>query len=227
MNRGKKRGAVIEMFHLLLLFFFCLTGKFAQRTNMTKVKLITNPEEYFDMLTADEIVVTDASFVSDDVMELRYENKENFIEPNVKTNVVIAAFTTAHARLKLYSTLEHLGERVLYYDMDSVIYVIKPGEMEPETGVYLGELTDELDGNYITTFVSGGPKNYAYKLNNGKTCCKIRGITLNFQTLETVNFDVMRDMLCVISTTRTSMNLSKPTARPTLLLLPLLQPMPV
>ena len=82
---------------------------------MTKVKLITNPEEYFDMITADEIVVTDASFVSHDVMELRYENKENFIEPNAKTNVVIAAFTTAHARLKLYSTLEQLGERVLYY----------------------------------------------------------------------------------------------------------------
>ena len=111
---------------------------------MTKVKLITN---YFDMLPADEIVVTDASFVSDDVMELRYENKENFIEPNAKTNVVIAAFTTAHARLKLYSNLEQLGERVLYYDTDSVIYVSKPGEMEAETGVYLGELTDELDGN--------------------------------------------------------------------------------
>ena len=66
---------------------------------------------------------------------------------------------------------------------------------EPETGVYLGELTDELDGDYITTFVSGGSKNYAYKLSSGKTCCKIRGITLNYQTLETVNFDVMRDMI--------------------------------
>ena len=69
-----------------------------------------------------------------------------------------------------------------------MIYVSKLGEMEPEIGVYLGELTDELDGNYITTFVSGGPKNYAYKLNNGKTCYKIRGITLNFQTLENSQF---------------------------------------
>ena len=33
---------------------------------------------------------------------------------NGKTNVVIAAFTTAHARLKLYSVLEQLDRRVLY-----------------------------------------------------------------------------------------------------------------
>ena len=69
---------------------------------MTKVKLVSKPEEYFDMLTSDEIEVTDASFVSDDVIELRYENKENFVEPNARTNAVIAAFTTAHARLKFY-----------------------------------------------------------------------------------------------------------------------------
>ena len=71
----------------------------------------------------------------------------------------------------------------------------KLGEPEPETGVYLGELTDELDGDYITTFVSGGPKNYAYELSSGKTCCKIRGITLNYQTLEKVNFNVMCDLV--------------------------------
>ena len=51
------------------------------------------------MLTFDEIEVTDDSFVSDDVIEVRYENTENFIDTNSKTNVVIAAFTMAHARL--------------------------------------------------------------------------------------------------------------------------------
>ena len=174
---------------------------------MSKVKLVSEPQEYFDMLTADEIEVTDASFVSDDVLELRYENKENFIEPNARTNVVIAAFTTAHARLKLYSVLEQLKERVLYYDTNSVIYTSKPGEEDPETGVYLGELTDELDGDYITTFVSGGPKNYAYELSSSKTCCKIRGISLNYKTLETVNFNVMRDMVKGIGPEKVSVDI--------------------
>ena len=191
---------MVLKFYMLFVLYIFFIGKFAQKANMTKVKLVSEPKEYFNMLTSDKVKVTDASFVNDDVVEIHYENKDDFVEPNARTNVVVAAFTTAHACLKLYSVLEQLKERVIYYDTDSVIYTYKPGEENPKTGVYLGELTDELDGNYITTFVSGSPKNYAYKLSNGKTCCKIRGITLNYQTLETVNFDVMRDMmLCAIN----------------------------
>ena len=84
---------------------------------------------------------------------------------------------------------------MFYYDTDSVIYVSKNGDWEPETGVYLGELTDELDGDYISTFVSGGPKNYGYELSSGKTNCKIRGITVDYQTLEKVIFSVTKDMV--------------------------------
>ena len=73
---------------------------------MTKVKLVSELEEYFDMLTSGEIEVTDASFVSDDVIELRYENKENFVEPNARTNVVIAAFDD---RARQIETLQCIG----------------------------------------------------------------------------------------------------------------------
>ena len=79
-----------------VLFIYLFIGTFAQKPNMTKVK-VSEHKEYFDMLTADEVEVTDASFVSDDVPEIRYENKDDFVEMNARTNVVIAAFTTAHA----------------------------------------------------------------------------------------------------------------------------------
>ena len=108
---------------------------------------------------------------------------------------LFAAFTTTHASLKLYSVLEQLNRRVLYFDKDSVIYVSREGNWEQPTGLYLGDLTDELDGNYITTFVSGGPKNYSNKLNMGKTVWKIRGITLNYKTQQEVSFDVMQNMV--------------------------------
>ena len=130
---------------------------------MTQVRLISDPAEYFDLLSSDKVNVTDANFINDEIIEVHYENTDEFIEAKGKTNVVIAAFTTAHARLKLYSVLDQLDRRVLYFDTDSIIYVSKEGEWEPPTGSYLGELTDELDGNHITTFVSGGPKNYSYK----------------------------------------------------------------
>ena len=176
---------------------FLILGKFAQRPNMTKVKIISDPAEYFDLLSSDQIKVTDANFINDELIEVHFENVDEFVEADGKTNVVIAAFTTAHARLKLYSVLEQLDRRVLYFDTDSVIYVSKDGEWEPPTGSYLGELTDELEGGHITTFVSGGPKNYAYETNTSKTVCKVRGITLNYKTVQKVNFNVMCDMICL------------------------------
>ena len=134
--------------------------------------------------------------VNDDTVEVHYTNTEEFAEQDNKTNIVIAAFTTAYARLKLYDLLDLLQERVLYYDTDSVIYVHEPGKPDPPLGDYLGDLTDELDpGDYITTFISGGPKNYAYLTNNGKTETKIRSITLNYDATKKINMDVMRHLV--------------------------------
>ena len=134
--------------------------------------------------------------VNDETVELQYTNKDEFVEENDKVNIVIAAFTTAYARLKLYDLLDVLQERVLYYDTDSVIYVHEPGKPDPPLGDYLGDLTDELDvGDYITTFISGGPKNYAYHTNNGKSETKIRGITLNYDATKKINMDVMRHLV--------------------------------
>ena len=121
------------------------------------------------------------------------------METPARTNVVLACFTTAQARLKLYEVLEKLDRRVLYFDTDSVVYVTDEGEWEPPLGDYLGQLTDELkeeDGPFIETFVSAGPKNYAYKTALvGKVCCKVRGFTLNFRTSQKINMESMLDVV--------------------------------
>ena len=53
-------------------------------------------------------------------------------------------------------------------------------------------MTDELEGDTITEFVSGGPKNYGYKTANGKVCCKVRGFTLSVHGDRQLNYDVMK-----------------------------------
>ena len=176
-----------------VLFF--LLGKFAQRSNLIKTELVTEPKELFDLLYSSEFEVTDARLVNDETVEVHYRNIGEFEEQNDKVNIVIAAFTTAYARLKLYDLLDQLQEQVLYYDTDSVIYVHEPGKPEPSLGDYLGDLTDELDGDYITAFMSGGPKNYAYETNNNKRVTKIRGITLDYATTKKLNFEVMCSLL--------------------------------
>ena len=97
-------------------------------------------------------------FVNNETVQLDWVYNDDFIKASARTNVIIAAYTTAQARLKLYSYLKLLGERVLYCDTDSVVFITSPGQQEPPLGVYLGDLTDEVLKNAITAFstVTGG-----------------------------------------------------------------------
>jgi hypothetical protein len=56
-------------------------------------------------------------------------------------------------------------------------------------------MTNELGSDeYIEEFVSGGPKNYAYRTSKKKTVCKVRGFTIKYATAQHDNFDSIRDM---------------------------------
>ena len=82
---------------------------------------------------------------------------------------------------------------MLYYDTDSVIYRWRGGQPSIPLGDYLGDMTDELDGDTITEFVSGGAKNYGYRTAGGKTECKVRGFILNVRGKMVLNFTSMKD----------------------------------
>jgi len=61
-------------------------------------------------------------------LEIVFANLQDNQPDNERINIFVAAFTTCHARLKLYESLEQLQQRVLYFDTDSVIYTSKPGQ---------------------------------------------------------------------------------------------------
>lgn len=154
-DKIKKNTGLRALAKLMLNSFW---GKFGQRSNMCQVDIIDDPSVYFDKLTSDREEVTCVNYVSDEFVEMRWKCKEDFVDTNPKTNVVIAAYTTAQARLKLYSYLEYLGQRGLYADTDSVVFSTKPREAKPKLVDFLGDLTDEVPGNSITTFMTTGPK---------------------------------------------------------------------
>ena len=54
-------------------------------------------------------------------------------------------------------------------------------------------MTDALDGDVITEFVSGGAKNYGYLTRGGKVVCKVRGFTFNVRGSAILNFYTMKD----------------------------------
>ncbi|KAG8173060.1 hypothetical protein JTE90_016152 [Oedothorax gibbosus] len=104
---------------------------------------------------------------------------------------------------ELYAELEKLGKDVLYFDTDSIIYKSR-GDNDPPLGDYLGDFTNELeDDDFITTFVSGGPKNYAYETRKGKSVCKIRGFTLNYRNSLNLNFNTVRSLVRDLDMTST------------------------
>ena len=178
-------------------------GKWGQRDCLPQTTVVKNRSDLLKILTDPGVEVDELMPVSESTMFVSWHDLKEAVSPHPYTNVVIAAFVTAQARLKLYSYLELLGERALYFDTDSVIYTQKPGEPTIETGEFLGDMADELSkfgqGSFIEEFVSGGPKNYGFKVNNGAsdspTVCKVRGLTINYRTLSLVNFEVLKEMV--------------------------------
>ena len=196
-NKIKENPGLRSLSKLMLNSFW---GKFGQRSNLVQTSYIDDPEQFFDMMTSDQQEVKNVRFISSEAVQLDWAYNHNFVEASSRTNVVIAAYTTAQARLKLFSYLKPLGKRVCYCDTDSIIFTTSAGLWEPELGDYLGDLTDETPGNRILQFVTGGPKNYAFTLEKpnkkGQTSiCKVRGITLNYKNMLDINFGTVAHMV--------------------------------
>ena len=80
---------------------------------------------------------------------MEYKQSKEFEEPSNKTNVIISAFCSAYAHIKLWQMMKKLGNCVMYHDTDSIIYTYKSQEWIPLIGEYLGDLMDELSCSKI------------------------------------------------------------------------------
>ena len=154
-------------------------GKFGEADKKPQTRTLQNTSDWDKLMTDDSVIVKSVNVFNEDVLEVVTVKKEGACKPNVKGNIFVALFTTAMARLKLYDALDTLKERVLYYDTHSVIYRTKPDEVKLPLGKFLGQFTDELEGDHIDEFGAAGPKSYAYTTNGGKTECKSKGIKNN------------------------------------------------
>lgn len=170
-------------------------GKFGQNPNKAKLTYVSEPKEYIEKMTDPATDVLNLLYMNKEHIGIHWQSKDDFVEALPNTNVVLAAFTTAQARLKLYELLEPLGDRVIYFDTDSVFFTEKKDGWNPPIGDYLGELKDETKGVPILSFVSGGAKSYAYQLADESTVCKIKGFTLNHRNSTTLNFHTLKSLV--------------------------------
>ena len=85
-------------YFLLFVFFFSFWGKLAQRSNMKKIVITTDEAEFFRKLANPTLKIADWHISNDDMVQLEFENVEEFVPTNTQMNVILASFTTAHAR---------------------------------------------------------------------------------------------------------------------------------
>ena len=167
-----------------------LWGKFSQRSDMSQTKYVTEVSEFYEILLDDKLDNINFQFINDDMVQMTYNFKDQFVDNSNNTNIFIACLTTSHARLMLYDKLDYLNEKVLYFDTDSIIYA-DDNTKNIETGDMLGDMTDELSGKAISSFISTGPKSYSYRYGDNCEKSAIKGFTLNHENSTILNHDSM------------------------------------
>ena len=161
---------------------------------MSQTKYITEVSKFYEILLDDKLDNINFQFINDDIIQMTYNFKDQFVDNSKNTNIYITCFTTSHAGLMLYNKLDYLKEKVLYFDTDSIIYVDN-GTKNVKIGDMLGDMTDEISGKGITNFVPTGPKSYSFKYGNNKQKSAIKGFTLNHENSSILNHDSMNKIV--------------------------------
>lgn len=157
-NPGLRQLAKIQL--------YSFWGRFGMRPDLMRTVLIKSYGELVNKMFDHTIEINVVIPINDDNMLVIFREIEEIRTPDKTTNVVIAAFTTAYARMELYKYLDMLGtERVYYYDTDSLLISQSPGEVFSPT------------------------------TNETTTVVKVKGIILNYENSQKINFDLMKNMI--------------------------------
>ncbi|KAJ1531409.1 hypothetical protein ONE63_000090 [Megalurothrips usitatus] len=154
-------------------------GKYGEKTLRPSTELIYKYEDLMTLITDPTKKITGLVPLGDHCLQVSWKYIAETEVSLPTSSVILAAFTTCFGRLQLYKYLDVVQKRALYHDTDSVAYISRPGEPDLPLGTHLGDLTDQIEedygpGSYITEFVAGGPKNYAYKVAVGGDLDKIK-----------------------------------------------------
>lgn len=178
-------------------FLYCSSwGKFTQKLDSPKSVFVKSKLELAKLMNDPTKEIIDAHLINESLIAVDLKSHQDFIEDPRFQCEVLGVMTTSYARLLLYDAMEKLGSRLLYTDTDSVIFMEKPGDLQLDTGPYLGCLQDEVSPEkHITRFCASAPKSYCLKFSDGSECLRAKGITLNYVNSQIFNFDSIRRVI--------------------------------
>ncbi|XP_035228066.1 uncharacterized protein LOC118200234 [Stegodyphus dumicola] len=96
--------------------------KWGMNVNKAQLTYVHTVPDFNKMLADPTKKIKDVFLPTPEVAAIYWDSAKEFVPQDASTNIFLATFTTAWARLKLYSEMEKLGRDVLYHDTDSIIY---------------------------------------------------------------------------------------------------------
>ena len=191
-----------------------LYGKLGQRPNQPITKVVKSFKELYDLNQNSKIEMLGDEQIGN-MLLVNYKFVDDKMANAGNTSVAIAAFVTAYARIELYDQLHKIEESlpgsVLYFDTDSIVFVSKPESYSPFLGGFLGQMTDEIEGEFgsapyptMTEFFTIGPKTYSYRVRTGvgpnfefHNKLKAKGITQTIEAKKDCNFYTLKKMALI------------------------------
>src|SRR6266481_6216543 len=129
-----------------------LWGRIGMNMCKTRIAITNSLAEVLELFGNPEIDPLTTDLIGPNKLFHTYRYKKDSVEANMKGSDVVAAFTTAHARLVLLGQLTKIGAKVCYYDTDSIIYSRKQDDPEIPIGSSLGEWTNEIPAGVEVNF---------------------------------------------------------------------------
>ena len=181
-----------------------LWGKFGQKDDLPTVEYITKPDKWFKLLKKHidgDIELKNETQIDDNTLYVQYISKETKTSSLNTTNLGLAGFVTAQARLRLYKELQNINERVIYCDTDSIIYKYDVTKYNIPEGDLLGEWECECEEKSrqkltpIIEVLASAPKSYGYRCQNGYTDIKCKGIGLNYNNGKKFTHESLKDLI--------------------------------
>ena len=90
--------------------------KFGERPNPTSIKYFDNSQDYFEFVFGNQYDIHQVNGINEKLVAVNYSMLDAAVVENPSSNAAVAAFVTAHARLRLLKALEAVGSAGLYCD---------------------------------------------------------------------------------------------------------------
>ena len=167
-------------------------GKWSQDEKSNN-KFVTTYRELEDIYYEPKNSVKEVFHIVNNVMQVKYETKEDYHRKNLKTNVVIGSFITSSARITMHKSMTDLmikGGKLIYHDTDSIVFAFPKNQPLPlKIGENFSEYKHELgDDSTLLRISASGPKAYTiiYRKSDGsiKKDLKIKGFSLRGEIVE-------------------------------------------